>query len=207
MRRLLLRACSRAGNTFRSSFDSSPSHSTETLLRPRQDSAFPYKCGVLGAKLCHQLDSVFHQPAHGFRIHLPAKLVMKHLQFGQTREGGCKQIALLGVGPEETHDLVILDRHTKEVVSHVPVQRDEAGVLLGLQAREPVHAAAYATGNVGKVSLCDMEGLGCAVRPILGLSLPDVIIFIESGIQEDTVVPRQLVPPARCRPRTGGTST
>ena len=39
-----------------------------------------------------------------------------------------------------------------------------------------------------------MEGLWSAVRPILGLSLPDVIIFIEARIQEDTVVPCQFVP-------------
>ena len=90
---------------------------------------------------------------------------------------GCKQAALLGVGPKESHDLVILDRHAEEVVPHVPVQGDEASVLLGLQTRESVHAAAYSTGNVG-----------------MGLSLPDVIIFIEARVQEDTVVPNQLVP-------------
>ena len=140
---------------------------------------------MLGAKLCCQLDSVFHQPAHAF----------------QSGEGGCEQAALLGVSPKEIHDLVILDRHAEEVVPDVPVQRDEPG--------EPVHAAAHATGNVGKVSLRGMEGLWSAVRPILGLSLPDVIIFIEARIQEDTVVPRQFVPGPEDehvhQQRTGGT--
>ena len=53
--------------------------------------------GMLGTELCRQFDSVFHQPAHALRIHLPVKLVMKHLKLGQTREGGCEQATLLGV--------------------------------------------------------------------------------------------------------------
>ena len=75
-----------------------------------------------GPQLGGQFDHIVDESAHSTRVDLPVELIMKHLHFGRTREGGCQQVALLSVSPEQIHDLVILLRHAKEVMAHIPGQ-------------------------------------------------------------------------------------
>ena len=69
-------------------------------------------------------------------------------------------------------------------MADISIESDEANVGLGLEAAQAVDASAHALGYVLKFPLSHVERFRRAIRPVLRLPLPQVVVLVEpSGLR------------------------